>query len=129
MLVVMTNFNGIPGESDGYRAEVLNNVIPYVEANYNVAHSADDRAFAGLSAGGSRANNILFNATTSFGYYGVWSIGLGGAPASTSPLWQNPDLKTRLAIQSGGRFSTTSWPRWRSGTPRRLPRRRRKAAQ
>lgn len=102
MVVVMTNFTGLPGGNDGYRADVLNNVIPYVEAHYNVSQNANDRAFAGLSAGGSRANNILFNSPTAFGYYGVWSIGLGGAPAATSPLWQNPDLKTRLAIQSGG---------------------------
>jgi enterochelin esterase-like enzyme len=111
LVVVMTNFNGIPGGNTGYANDVLTNVIPYVEANYNVAHTANDRAFAGLSAGGSRANTILFNDTTSFGYYAVWSIGLGGAPAATSPLWQNPDLKTRLALQSGGgNFDSITFP-------------------
>jgi enterochelin esterase-like enzyme len=111
LVVVMTNFNGIPGGNAGYRNDVLNRVIPYVEANYNVSHAANDRAFAGLSAGGSRANDILFNATTAFGYYAVWSIGTGGAPASTSPLWQNPDLKTRLALQSGGgNFDSITFP-------------------
>jgi enterochelin esterase-like enzyme len=102
MVVVMTNFNGLPNGNDGYRADLLNNVIPFVESHYNVSDNANDRAFAGLSAGGSRANNILFNAPTAFGYFGIWSIGLGGAPAAASPLWQNPDLKSRLAIQSGG---------------------------
>src|SRR5262249_42584393 len=60
---------------------------------------------------GSRANTILFNNTTSFGYYAVWSIGTGGAPAASSPLWQNPDLKTRLALQSGGgNFDSITFP-------------------
>jgi enterochelin esterase-like enzyme len=111
MVAVMTNFNGLPNGAAGYRADLLDNVLPYVEAHYNVSREANDRAFAGLSAGGSRANDILFNAPTAFGYYGVWSIGLDGAPASDSPLWQDPDLKTRLAIQSGGGlFDSITFP-------------------
>src|SRR5262249_42468264 len=111
VVAVMTDFNGIPGGNAGYANDVVNRVIPYVEAHYDVSHDANDRAFAGLSAGGSRANQILFDDTTSFGYYGVWSIGTGGAPAASSPLWQNPDLKTRLALQSGaGLFDSISFP-------------------
>jgi enterochelin esterase-like enzyme len=111
VVAVMTDFNGIPGGVAGYRNDVVNRVIPYVESHYNVSHNANDRAFAGLSAGGQRANDILFNTTTSFGYYGVWSIGTGGAPAASSPLWQNPDLKTRLALQSGGGlFDSITFP-------------------
>lgn len=110
-VVVMTDFNGLPNGVAGYRADLLNNVIPYVESHYNVSANANDRAFAGLSAGGSRANDLLFNATTAFGYYGIWSIGLGSAPPADSPLWQNPDLKTRLAIQSGGGlFDSITFP-------------------
>jgi enterochelin esterase-like enzyme len=111
MVVAMTNANGLPGGNAGYRTDVISNVIPYVEANYNVSHNASDRAFAGLSMGGSRANDILFNATTTFGYVASWSIGSGGAPVITSPLWQNPDLKTRLGIQiGGGRFDRITVP-------------------
>ena len=67
-----------------------------------MSHNADDRAFAGLSLGGLLANYLLFNDTTLFGYFGSWSIADLGAPASTSPLWQNPALKTRLGIELGG---------------------------
>ena len=98
----MTNFNGLPGGNAGYRNDVINRVIPFVEANFNVSHNANDRAFAGLSAGGTRANDILFNATTTFGSVASWSIGTGGTPATSSPLWNNPDLKTRLSIHIGG---------------------------
>src|SRR3954469_17583045 len=106
-VVVATNFNGIPGGNAGYQNDVLNRVIPYIEGNFNVSHRPADRAFAGLSAGGSRANQLIFNATTSFGYFATWSIGTGGAPPAGSPLYQNPDLKTRLGlVVGGGRFDS-----------------------
>jgi len=111
MVAVMTNFNGISGGTDGYRMDVISNVIPYVESHYNVSHNSNDRAFGGLSAGAMRANNILFNATTAFGYIGSWSIGGWGAPVITDTLWQNPSLKTRLGIQiGGGRFDSITVP-------------------
>ncbi len=100
MVVVMTNFNGISGGNLGYAQDVVQNVIPYVEANYNVSTKAGDRAFGGLSAGGSRANALLFNYTTSFGAYSVMSTA-GGAPVATDPLWTNPDLKTLLGLHVG----------------------------
>jgi enterochelin esterase-like enzyme len=109
MVVVMTNLNdlGTCGFFDAtcYRTEVVDNVIPYVEANYNVSHNANDRAFGGLSLGGLRANDLIFNATSSFGYFATWSIGNMGAPPAGDPRWDNPDLKTRLGLHiGGGRF-------------------------
>jgi len=73
MIVVSTDFNGLPGGNTGYVNELRNNVIPYVEANYNVSTEAIDRAFAGFSAGGSRAATILYDHSDLFGYHGVWS--------------------------------------------------------
>ncbi|WP_028067583.1 alpha/beta hydrolase-fold protein [Solirubrobacter soli] len=106
-VVVSTNFNGLPNGNVGYQNDVLNRVIPFIEANFNVSHNANDRAFGGLSAGGSRANQLIFNATTAFGYFATWSIGTGGAPAAGSPLYANPDLKTRLGlVVGGGRFDS-----------------------
>lgn len=74
-----------------YALDVKDNVIPFVDAHFNVSQNPDDRAFAGLSLGGLMANYLLFNDTTLFGYYGSWSIAALGAPATTSSLWQNPD--------------------------------------
>jgi enterochelin esterase-like enzyme len=106
MVVVMTNLNNLGAcdlfDGSCYTKEVTENVIPFVEANYNVARNANDRAFAGLSLGGLRANDLLFNATTSFGYFASWSIGTMGTPPVGDPRWQNPALKTRLGIQIGG---------------------------
>jgi hypothetical protein len=57
------------------------------------------------------ANFLLFNDTTLFGYYGSWSIADIGAPATTSALWQNPALKTRLGLQiGGGNFDSLTVP-------------------
>ena len=115
MVIVMTDFNNLGTCSifDGscYALDITHYVIPYVEAHYNVSDSASDRAFAGLSLGGLLANYLLFNDTTTFGYYGSWSIASLGAPATTSPLWQNPALKSLLGLQiGGGNFDSLTVP-------------------
>jgi enterochelin esterase-like enzyme len=79
--------------------DLTDNVLPFVRANYNVSSRPNDTAVGGLSLGGLRTNELLFNRTADFGYYGVWSTA-GGVPAATSPLWQNPALKSRLAIHT-----------------------------
>ena len=110
-VVVSTNFNGLPNGNPGYQTDVLTRVIPFIESKFNVSHNASDRAFGGLSAGGSRANQLIFNATTAFGYFATWSIGTGGAPAAGSPLYANPDLKTRLGlVVGGGAFDSITMP-------------------
>ncbi|MDA0168389.1 alpha/beta hydrolase-fold protein [Solirubrobacter taibaiensis] len=96
-IVVATNFNGIPGGNAGYLADVVNNVIPFVESKFNVSRQSNDRAFAGLSAGGSRAGTILFTAPTTFGYYGIWSSSPFGPTVDVS----NPDVRTRLGLYLG----------------------------
>ena len=81
MVVVMTNFNGIPNGAEGYAQDVIQNVIPYVERYYNVSGDAADRSFAGLSLGGRNGNNLLFNHTAEFGSYGIMS-NAGGYPTT-----------------------------------------------
>src|SRR3954452_579754 len=106
-VVVATNFNGLPNGNAGYQNDLLNRVIPFIESTYNVSHSANDRAFAGLSAGASRANQLIFNATNSFGSYASWSIGTGGAPPAGDARYANPQLKQLLGLViGGGRFDS-----------------------
>ena len=81
----------------------MTNILPFVEANYNVSTSPDDRAVGGLSLGGLRTNELLFNRTSAFGYYGVWSTA-GGVPAADSPLWLNGALKSRLGLHTSVGF-------------------------
>jgi len=72
MVVVMTNFNGLP-YGEGYRLDLINNVIPTVEQEFRVNKNPDQRAFAGLSMGGGLAADILINSPAEFGFVGIWS--------------------------------------------------------
>ncbi|WP_427918833.1 alpha/beta hydrolase-fold protein [Streptomyces sp. cg40] len=103
-IIVMPNGSGIPTAS--YTSEITDTVLPYVTAHYHVGTAASDRAFAGTSAYGTQANNLLFRDTDSFGYYGVWSPA-AGAPAVTvtgqgnTPIdsaYKAADLKKVLGI-------------------------------
>lgn len=75
MVIISTDFNFLPGGNQGYANELRNNVIPFVEQNYNVSTSPRDRAFGGFSAGGSRSFTIMLDNTDLFGYYAAWSVG------------------------------------------------------
>ena len=48
-------------------------IIPYMEANYSVVKDASGRAVAGLSAGGTYAAKAIAYYNEYFDYYGVWS--------------------------------------------------------
>ncbi|NEE01883.1 alpha/beta hydrolase-fold protein [Phytoactinopolyspora halotolerans] len=75
MVIISTDFNGLPGGNEGYVDELRDNVIPFVEQNYNVSDRAEDRAFGGFSAGGSRAYTVMYDHTELFGYHAAWSAG------------------------------------------------------
>ncbi|WP_294578662.1 esterase family protein [uncultured Thomasclavelia sp.] len=52
---------------------LVENIIPYVEANYSVLTDKENRAIAGLSNGGYTVVNEMIAAQDSFGYYGIFS--------------------------------------------------------
>lgn len=99
VVAVMTNFNGLAAGTDTYSQDLITNVIPYVEAHYDVSASPAKRAFAGLSLGGRQANTLLFNHTRTFGAYSVQS-NAGGYPTSLTAA-QKRQLRT-VDIQIGG---------------------------
>ncbi len=98
VVVAMTNFMNLSGAELGYASDVINNVIPYLAQHYNVTTSAGGRAFAGTSGGATRANVLLFENTTAFGYYGIWSAPRG-LPDAGDPALANPELKQLLGLQ------------------------------
>ncbi len=88
MLVVISNGN-VPSRSgarggysiegmSGFREELINNVIPYVESNYRVLTDAENRALAGLSMGGGQAFYVGLPNAEKFASVGVFSSGLFG---------------------------------------------------
>lgn len=93
IVLVMTDFNGFTDDcrSDAtawaseYDEDLISNVIPYVEAHFNVARQPSQRAFAGLSCGGILANSLGALHTAEFAFYGVLSPAPGGPQANVSP--------------------------------------------
>lgn len=87
MLVVNPNAMGYPGSVDNaaYRADLITNAIPYIEAHYNVSHAAADRAYSGLSMGGLLTNQFMLYNPETFGYYGMMSAGFPPANDVLTP--------------------------------------------
>jgi enterochelin esterase-like enzyme len=76
VVAVMTEYSFTdcgPGDGKAYFQNLVSNVIPYVQAHYDVSTKPMLRAFAGLSCGGGLTAYLLFNHTAEFGYYGVMS--------------------------------------------------------
>lgn len=63
-----------------FQAVLLNELIPYVDANFRTLANKDNRAMAGLSMGGMETKTITLNNPEVFSYYGLLS---GGTYAST----------------------------------------------
>lgn len=95
MLVVMTNGNpdqaaaftaspkldiepaGMMGMANAvFEKSLVNDVIPYIEANYRVKKGKENRALTGLSMGGFQTMNTTFQNPGLFDYIGVMSMGL-----------------------------------------------------
>ncbi len=100
MVVVMTDFNGLTSLPGGYVTDLLQDVIPYVQAHYDVSSQPDDRAFGGLSLGGSLANALLLTHTGDFGYYSVLSNAGPQLPPMSATLAAT--LQAVPGIQIGG---------------------------
>lgn len=52
---------------------VVDAILPYMEANFNVIAAPEGRAFAGLSFGGMTTTNVYARYADRFGYFGVFS--------------------------------------------------------
>ncbi|MDT7847539.1 alpha/beta hydrolase-fold protein [Streptomyces justiciae] len=78
MVVVMPNATGYASSSQDalHRADLVQRIVPWVEAHYNVSTAASDRAYSGLSAGGMRTSYLMLNNAEQFAYYGMMSAGL-----------------------------------------------------
>ncbi|MDR1157897.1 MAG: S-layer homology domain-containing protein [Oscillospiraceae bacterium] len=76
VVVSLDNNNGLG------RPDVVDDLVPYMEAHYHVSTLGKDRAFAGLSSGGGFTSNLYYEFPTEFGYFGVWSNGNGGKDLS-----------------------------------------------
>jgi enterochelin esterase-like enzyme len=123
---------------NAFEADLLKDIIPFVEAHYKVQSGGDHRAIAGLSMGGGQALTIGLNHLDQFGWIGGFSAApmanpLSAPDASASKklhlLWLSCGEKDRLLetckkfhssleekkiphiyhIEAGGH----EWPVWR----------------
>ena len=68
MIIVMPYGNVRPKPMPDFTKDVVNDIIPFVQANYPVLTDAKDRAIAGFSVGGGQTLNIGLTNTDKFGY-------------------------------------------------------------
>ena len=59
-----------------FQTVLINELIPYVDANFRTLANKDNRAMAGLSMGGMETKTITLNNPDVFAYYGLLSGGL-----------------------------------------------------
>ena len=65
---------------------MLDDIIPFVEANYRVKTDRDSRAIAGLSMGGEQATYIGLNHLDRFSWIGAFSAAYVMLPGRTPPI-------------------------------------------
>lgn len=98
MIIVTPNFRSpVDDKFADYTLNVprlVNDIIPYIEANYNVSKEADDRAIAGLSMGGILTFHTFYLEPTQFGYYASWSSGVGAGMENVEELKEKYDLSS-----------------------------------
>jgi enterochelin esterase-like enzyme len=68
MIIVMPYGNVRPSPMPDFTKDIVNDVIPYMEANYPVIKESSGRAVAGFSVGGGQALNIGLTNTDKFAY-------------------------------------------------------------
>ena len=68
MIIVMPYGNVRPKAMPDFTPDVINDVIPFVEANYPALTDSENRAVAGFSVGGGQTLNIGLTNTDKFAY-------------------------------------------------------------
>jgi enterochelin esterase family protein len=81
-------------QRDGFSRDLIEDLIPFVQANYRVHADRDHRAIAGLSLGGGQALGIGLSHTDVFSRVAGFSAALG---AVTSPQAGGLDFKSLVA--------------------------------
>ncbi|TMI93750.1 MAG: esterase [Bacteroidetes bacterium] len=122
MIVVMANGNVIqeaaPGESsegyvkptfmlphtmDGKFEETFLDILKFVESNYRVKATKENRAIAGLSMGGYHTSYISRYYPNTFDYMGLFSPALNNKPEQypSAPAYQNLEENLKKQMDNG----------------------------
>ncbi len=77
-----------------FKKVLINDLIPYVEANYRVIGDKDHRAMAGLSMGGMQTRLITLSNPDKFSQVGMFS----GGSISIDDIEKTPDFKKNVKL-------------------------------
>ncbi|MBM7566071.1 esterase family protein [Paenibacillus sacheonensis] len=117
MIVVLPNGRAMPNDRaegnvfdadkikafETFEADLMNDLIPYVESRYPVLTGPENRALAGLSMGGGQALNIGLNRLHSFAWIGAFSPAPNTkAPGLLIPQPEETTARLRLLWLSCG---------------------------
>ncbi|KAE8333989.1 alpha/beta-hydrolase [Aspergillus sergii] len=111
-VVVMPSYNGLGADINRNTTAIRDNfmryLFPHIQSTYAVSSEPDRRAFAGLSLGSALTYEMYINATSYFGYFGLFSGALQATPAlgyiNNSMVAKNADLANRGLFISFGAF-------------------------
>ncbi|MGC3969504.1 MAG: alpha/beta hydrolase-fold protein [Pirellulales bacterium] len=78
-----------------FAADLLEDVIPLVEANYRVKRDRESRAIVGLSMGGQQSLDVGLNNLDKFAYVGSFSGAASDLDAAQSKLAADPEAFNR----------------------------------
>ena len=83
-----------------FEEELLDSIMPAVEARYRVRKDPAHRAIAGLSMGGGQSLNVGLRHTDMFGYIGVMSSGASEEfeQSFSAVLGNSKDLNKKLGL-------------------------------
>jgi enterochelin esterase family protein len=68
MIIVMPYANVRPNPMDAFTKDVINDIIPFIDANYPTLTDSKNRAIAGFSVGGGQTLNIGLTNAAKFAY-------------------------------------------------------------
>jgi enterochelin esterase-like enzyme len=107
MLVVMMDGHAAPPGGDPsarrmntelFGRDLLEDVMPFVEANYRVKKGAENRAICGLSMGGGQSLTIGLNHPELFGWVAGFSAGVPSAESIPGALADPAGLNRKLKL-------------------------------
>ena len=105
--VIIDNYNLNFDETN-----LINNILPYVEANYNVSTEKAGRALCGLSAGAAYTRRTMLSYPEAFGYWGMFSGSGEGTDVWNAEILGNDGIFIGIGTQefmhpdrAGSRFA------------------------